>query len=430
MKPLRIVPLLFLTVFVFLPWVIVIHANGQETDPAAKATELHGQWKKEKDLVHRNELADQVIRASYYGDKPEYVEDIARDGEPQRLLTAFPKPGEVRLQAITRLAGVNYQAGNYPASPVIRRITEDRIEVWTTKEGWLLDAEGRIKNHVVVPRRDGTGREWFGAFLPDGRWITTDIWEMDKTVTGYSADGKWLWEIKGAQIFPPGKDDETQSLIGWARSDRDGEGWIVSVGSEGGRGYAWIDGSNPAHIKRDVNPWKLAYPRALGSRGYYCFLSVPNDEFDFELHRAATFHGVDSSFPSYGLPNRSVQLPSDGTFGFWPDSMQTYIESDGWTTSTEGAQHRTWFFDKKGRYQGEIVAAYLADADNNRDLLFLTPDQMVLQLTPNLKVKKTRRFVWKEGDKSAQPIFLQEDLRIGIFTQPKGLKNEVVLARW
>ena len=121
-------------------------------------------------------------------------------------------------------------SGQTPACGTVwRRITKDRFEVWTPKTGKLFDASGKLVATVKVPRGDGWGREWYGAFLPDGCWVTTDLNERDDRLTMFSAKGKRMWSIKGATLIPQKTDDDSYRslpLIAWARAAKDGKSWV------------------------------------------------------------------------------------------------------------------------------------------------------------------------------------------------------------
>src|SRR5262249_50849359 len=107
-----------------------------------------------------------------------------------------------------------------------RRITKNAFEIWTDKEGWLFDGHGKLLNHAPVPRRDGHGLEWCGAFLPDGQWVTTDLWSYDKSLYLFSKEGKFVRDLAMKEILPL---EQGEGIIGWARSDKEGNGWIFAV---------------------------------------------------------------------------------------------------------------------------------------------------------------------------------------------------------
>ena len=92
-------------------------------------------------------------------------------GEPKEI--KIPADSHtVSLKALRTLPYEERPFFNGDPSWVVRRMTRARFELWTSKRGWLFDRSGKVLSEAVPPRRDGEGREWYGAFLPDGRWVT------------------------------------------------------------------------------------------------------------------------------------------------------------------------------------------------------------------------------------------------------------------
>ena len=96
----------------------------------------------------------------------EMADEIARQGAPKHELTLPASTNTVTLQPLRVLKSAHQSEDTYPTiSPVFRKISPARLEAWDPKDGWLFNARGKLLVHVDVPRRDGTGREWYGAFL-------------------------------------------------------------------------------------------------------------------------------------------------------------------------------------------------------------------------------------------------------------------------
>jgi hypothetical protein len=179
---------------------------------------------------------------------------FAEDPAPVDVLTAA-YPGAIKLPDTIKEIAIS-ELFEFSATPaeaqdrapyVVRRMTKTHFEVWTPKHGWLFDRTGKVINQAAPPRRDGDGRHWYGAFLPDGRWVTTDLWSVDRTLTFFSAKGQWLRERSSVQLAPVKKTDtpllrsgEFSDIIAWARCDREGRGWIASVGTENGRAIVFV----------------------------------------------------------------------------------------------------------------------------------------------------------------------------------------------
>ncbi len=215
---------------------------------------------------------------------------------------------------------------------VFRRMTKAHFEAWTPKHGWLFNAKGQIVNEAIPPRRDGIGRGWHGAFLSDGRWITTDLWEMDKTLSFFSRSGKLVKEIKAANLAPvkPGKDEWVNNLIGWARCDQHGEGWVVSVGDGPGRARVFVEPNGRTRLLEDENaPWKLCFPRDVEPKGMYTSLARPSDDYTRKIWFEVPGHGAWSGYPTYhwtGKDDDAKVIPeNDNNFGFLPGSHDVFI---------------------------------------------------------------------------------------------------------
>lgn len=314
---------------------------------------------------------------------------------------------------------------------VWRRITKDRFEIWTPKEGKLYDATGKKLAEAEVRRGDGWGREWYGAFLPDGRWITTDIDERDDTVTAFSARGKRLWAVKGAKLVPHyDKIEEYHSslpLIAWARSDKNGKGWIVSVGSELGRGIVKL--TPDGKWTKAENPWKECFPQQLRARGMYNSRSTRGDDGVLEVTRHEDGHGIRVGWPIYQFPATAAVMIHNGSgFGVLADSRTVFIEAGCEAINSiaeERKDEKLWLFDGKGIYQhwmaGRTVGASLVSGG----LWVRLADDSAVLLDNACEVKSHRSFSTKDK-KTLIPVELHDDIGLGLFLAGE----ELVLGRW
>ena len=399
---------------------------------------LETQWRQENDPEKKRALGRELAEAAIRAEHPELVTESATNGKfaekEIKIPAAAPEKIELHeLQSFSPPPLARY--GNNPASWVIRRMTRARFELWQPLHGWLFDEHGRLLNEAKPPRRDGQGREWYGAFLPDGRWVTTDLWEMDRTLSFFDRRGKWRKDLPADKIIPRTRDDyEQPSLIGWCRCDRDGKGFVVSVGANGGRGVAWVGWDGAIRVLNEPNePWKLCFPRDLEPKGSYTDLACPSDSGNATVTRAEAAHGMFVGFPEYGAPNFTVRVPDGQTFGFWPDSPNVYIVTETWTeiTNTAGEPDngppswRTWFYGSDGEFAGWIAARRLADTAKGEGMLFLAESGRVVALGKGYKIEKVEEFIGADGT-AATPQKLFPDLRIGFFQQG----DRLVLARW
>jgi hypothetical protein len=399
----------------------ILYDRNSPAEP--QVPKIYAAWKTERNARRRAAIGDQLVDAIIHEiELPQTIiaDEVARDGLPVRLIATPPAEAH-RLKPLALLPGVRAGDEAWPATPVLRRLADDRIEAWTSNEGWLFDGSGKLVTHVKVPRRDGSGREWFGAFLPDGTWITTDLWEQDEQINAFNARGKWLWEMKGTDILkqlPPSSNPEGKPLIRWARADRIGEGWVVGVGEDWSTTCALVSRTKTvAPVPDGENAWDLVYPRAMGTRGMFTDLDISSDDGDVSLSRGEAGHGVGVGWPIYRVAPGSwsrIIRGGDQRFGFWPRSQALFIEAQG---DEFLAPHRVWFYDEDGHYTGEIAGNYLGDAANKYGLLVTVPGGGVATLMPAPKgptATQTRLFTWPDGTR-AVPLALYDDLHLGFF---------------
>jgi hypothetical protein len=325
---------------------------------------------------------------------------------------------------------------------VIRRMTSDRVELWLPHKGWLFDGTGKNIATALPPRKDGVGREWYGAFLTDGRWATTDLSEMDCVLYLFGRDGRKQKEIQSWTIVPPNDvQPKKRARIAWCRADRSGKAYVVGVGGDGGRGVAWVSPNGPHRIlKKNDEPWQLCYPRDLQAKGLYVCLFVPSEDGQVWLRREEPGHGPFVGFPTFHwdtVPMRNfdyttynqggVMIPEGGRFGFWPGSHSSFVTvaqpAMRQTSPTSAAD--TWFFDPNGYFVARIAAEQLADGTSEGSMLFSTPSHGLVMLDRNLRVTDVAQFQWPDGE-TAFPYKIFADLRIGFFNRDEHL----VLARW
>jgi len=381
-----------------------------QAQAAKRTSDLHAAWLAEKDSTKRGAVADDLISAAMDSNDSEVIAEVVRGGPGhERFLSVPQEQREIRLEPLTVLTGA--KAVDNPS-----QYEHDQSTLFRRK---LLE-------HVRVPRRDGDGGPWKGAFLPSGKWLTTDLWNDDRQLNCFSPGGKWLWELTGEEIHPP-----ERQPIHWARSDKWGRGWVVSVGQDDDF-EAWISPDGKARAVPGNNPWALTYPRAMQAKGVFCELRLPSDDGKAMLFQNSASHGNGIDYPTYHWDGwgQNLRVPfGDAYFGFWPGSQATWMEGDQvtWLSGTSSSNVRKiWFFDAQGNYRAELAAGWLGDAADGKSLLFCDGEDRVIEVTPALAVT-ARQFCWASGRK-ARPLAIYDELRLGFFTDPK--TGWVILARW
>jgi len=337
---------------------------------------------------------------------------------------------EVSIQAREPVSQKMKEDDNgYPT--IWRRITRNRFEIWTPKVGKLFDDHGRQVAEATVHRGDGHGREWYGAFLPDGRWITTDIEDYDRELTMFSAKGKRQWTIKGSVLIPAEEGSAATPLIAWARSNQTGDAWIVSVGSEKGRGQVKV--TPDGHATRIESPWKECLPQQLGPRRMYTGNSTgkttQSDDGALSIVRHEAGHGMYVGMPNYEFPNEvSVRVPDGGKFGILPCAWAVFVQKCN-EYSLEAseelrAMERVWFFDSKGVYQHWINGRTLGTSELTGGLWIRMANEDCVRVDKGFKPESRQRFITKK--KALIPIELHDDIGLGLFLQDEKL----VLGTW
>lgn len=410
--------------------------DGYLAESKAKCAPLLEQWRKPENANDAG-LRDALLEAAVRSEQPEIVEEIAAGGDVAGLEIKLPSDEQkIEAQSVRTFDGIPPFPFSRRIDCVIRRMTKTRFELWTPKHGWLFDAKGNLLNEALPPRRDGIGREWHGAFLPDGHWITTDLWERDDTLTFFSSNGKLLKEIKASELAPAGPDEPwSMNLIGWARCDREGEGWVVSVGDGCGRAHVFVRPHGKPHLLENIKGpwdklWKLCYPRDLEPKGMYTFLNRPSDDYKRWIRFSCPSHGIWCGSPAYtwsGKDGDGKRIPGgDHNFGFLPRSHDVFIGASDFDNDDDGKPRRvkTWFFAGEGKCLGWVPAAYLTDSADGAATWYCTGDDSVAVLDASLKLQSRLRFLI--DGQAAKPVKVFTDLRIGFFCVNKRL----VLAGW
>lgn len=388
---------------------------------AQRAESFFEEWKKTGILSE--EFLDQVVR----GERPDLQERVLA-GDRLEEITIHPHQALEKVVVTVRdLSPVITELKESDYTTVWRRITKDRFEIWTPTSGELFDATGEKISEARVSRGDGWGREWYGAFLPDGRWVTTDLDELDNRLSFFSAKGKKLKVIKGDTLIPPRPDEQSIPLIGWARSDKQGKGWIVSIGSEEGRG--WVRVTPEGKFSRVTCPWKECFPQQLGKRGMYTSLQVMSDDGTTKVTHNEAGHGMWVGWPSYEFPSgKSLVIPDGERFGILSDNQTIYVE-DSYNDPTSSREEREgakmWFFTPDGKCLGTVPGTSVGASLKSGGLWIRLMDDSSLRVDQGKAAGARLSFI-TEDQQPLIPVELHDDIGLGLFL--KG--EELALGTW
>lgn len=369
----------------------------------------------------RRKLAPEVIEHAVPADRQDLVERLLTDDRLEETKIAFdtsPTERLVTLHDLTSLKQTTNSSG-WEVKPVWRRMTADRLEVWTPQEGKLFDASGKLLCTARVKRGDGWGREWYGAFLPDGQWVTTDLDELDKTLTFFSKEGKKLRSIKGNVLVPQktGGEDDMPSipLIAWARSNREGNAWIVWVGSEFGRGTVRVTPDGRFQVVE--SPWKECLPQQLGPRGMYTSKIVMSDDGKIRMTRSEPGHGMFVGWPTFAFPGSApddrIIVPNGYYFGILPDNRTFYVEGDDNTYGETHPASKLWFFDRTGKVTHWMSGSHVGTDLKTGELIVALSDDTTVRISADFTLGDAHSYRAQEGQLT--PVELHEDLGLGFF---------------
>ncbi|MDB6174117.1 MAG: hypothetical protein JWL59_3428 [Chthoniobacteraceae bacterium] len=392
-------------------------------------------WKAARGQERQSEAAAVKFYA-WRGERLEVIAEVIADGRLAETRVKVP----AKAKTVTVEPRREIKKGpNGTGHIVWRRITPSRFEVWNSARGYLFDAKGNLVHSAKPPRKDGYGREWLGAFLPDGHWITTELLESDGRVYIFDAKEHCTREIKAGNLLEEGATHGKPLLVPWARSTKDGDEWLVRIGSEEGLGEVLLkaDGtSRPA--KAPPSLWQRCMARQLGIRltGGITGYTNESDDGAVQMHSQQPGHGNGVGNPEYELVSATDtvalgNIPSDGRiFGFWPHSHACHVFNDQFT----------WFFDASGKYQGWVEGQRVGDAADGKLMIFRQTDGACITVSPDLHALGRQRFVLPNGHQ-LYPLELHPDIGLGVFvTKAPGEHDEltdnllgsrkVIIGRW
>lgn len=420
------------------------------------------QWRIETNSDAKAKLEALIVHQCGVFESPDIAEELVGGkplGETQLLIPAKEKPLH-----LTVLKEWDFTLDGFYQRPdeVIRRIGPKNFELWTPKRGLLFDEKGHVRAEAKVPRRDGTGREWYGAFLPHGQWITTDLWEGDDRIYIFSPESKLLRAFPTKKYTGKPKDDWSGYTVAWARADQSGTKWAAQIGLDGGwcglfiSPWGWRQKVSATLTKLHLPStasWALAQkvedPKAfvdsrnLGARGNCILLAAQSSDGKSSVEHCGHMHGSETDLPTYSM--RGVGLGWDhvipsmfhgkytgrGNFGFFPASQVVWV--GGGKDPIRANQHmggfRSWIIEPSGKAIGWLPSERVADDPDGKRMWFVDEQGRLLKVAPDGKVSEVLQPTLPGATGSEAPFahVLFPDLKLGFFYTKPG---HLVLARW
>ncbi|MCX6960383.1 MAG: hypothetical protein NTW91_08940 [Verrucomicrobia bacterium] len=430
------------------------HIWGDDALPYAQAA-LKA-WYQETDPKKKVEIGEKVLENAAIAGAPVIAQELLT-GKPLQQCE-MPVPTNELILPLLALKEWNFQSHDDRA--VIRRIGSRNFELWTPPKGWLFDDHGNVLSEVKVPRRDGTGREWYGAFLPTGEWITTDLWWGDNRIYLFSPGGKLQRAFPTKSYLR--KDDAECGIdlaVAWARADKAGTRWIAKIGPDGPSDekgllvspWGWKQRlaqlMGQMHLPTPEN-WRFVEPvtdpchrvnsRELGSRGgYLVSQSISDDEKAFVLCQKHG-HGIWIDFPMFLTKGDGVSwqhvIPksfSMENYGFFPSSKNIWVGEEKYPTRPHvGSDHsRSWIIDPDGKVLGWLPAERVGDDPDGKRMWFVDEQARLLKVAPDGTVSEVLQPTLPGATGTDAPFahVLFPDLKLGFFYTKPG---HLVLARW
>ena len=369
-----------------------------------------------------------------------FIEHLTPDPLAElRLVSPAPKKLRVtRLQSFrARSRGAEDTEEGSPW--VARRLGPRRFELWRPFQGWLFDAQGRVVSKADPDReeKDARGREWYGAFWPDGGWVTTENEVFDGRLYFYDKEGRRQRTSPTERLLT---EHHLRALIGWCRAVADGQSMLLKIGSEDGIQTVRLNRDGTTRDASAANWWALCYPGDLEPKGFYIDLFC-RSQTGLEAREGSAGHGKWVGYPHYSLGRpdaKSWVIPGGETFGFAPGTNRLWIETDAALPSgkpalpaTEekpeveaenwaGTERRALFFSEKGKLtswaEGSVrgvdgTRLWLADAMRRITVVDCAQSPVAV-----------RAVILADGEGApCRPFRLYPDLRLGFFIEGDGL---------
>jgi hypothetical protein len=455
-----------------------LHAEEVMSDEfrASISNALAG-WHAETNAEAKATLGESIVHQCGIAGMPGVVEELV-GGKPlgETMIMTPTNEGSLPLTVLKEW-DIPLKGSYQMPEEVIRRLGTNNFELWTPKQGWLFDDKGKVLAEAKVPRRDGTGREWYGAFLPEGQWITTDLWGSDGRLYIFSPDNRLLRAFPARKYTGKGKRGGGYT-VAWARADQKGTKWVAQIGLDGGwcglsvSPWGWWQHLSSMLEKRHLaapSSWDLAQkvddPKALvdqrdlGSRGNGILLTAQSSDERGSLEYRGRMHGAEVQLPRYSMRSpvggwdRVIpgifqgKYTGRGNFGFFPNSQVAWVggSKDPIRPNESRGGFRSWLMEPSGKALGWLPAERLCDDENGKRMWFvngqggLDPEGKrmwfvdgqgrLLKVAPDGVISQVLRptLPGATGEDAPFAHVLYPDLNLGFFYTKPG---HLVLARW
>jgi hypothetical protein len=420
------------------------------------------QWRAETNAEAKAKIEELIVHQCGVFDSPEVVEELV-GGKPLGE-TRIVLPVKEESLPLTALKEWDFTLNGFYQMPdeVIRRIGPKNFELWTPKRGWLFDEKGHVLGEAKVPRRDGTGREWYGAFLPSGEWITTDLWGEDGRLYIFSPENKLFRAFPTKKYTGKAEYDWRGYTVAWARADETGRQWAAQIGLDGGwcglliSPWDWQSRLSAALEKMHIpspSSWVLARKvedpkafvdrRELGSRGNCILLTAQSSDGKSSVEHCGHSHGSETELPTYSMRGAGVgwnhvipvmfhgKYTGRGSFGFFPASQAVWIGGgkDPIRPNQQMGGFRTWIIEPSGKVLGWLPAERVGDDPDGKRMWFVDEQARLLKVAPDGTVSEVLQPTLPGATGPDAPFahVLFPDLKLGFFYTKPG---HLVLARW
>jgi len=419
-------------------------------------------WHEEADPKKKGEIRQQVLELAIKAQDMDIGEELFAGKSVAQA--ELPVPTNAVALPLTTIKewDLPQDRWNSRYACAIRRIGPKNFELWTSKRGWLFNEKGTSLAEAKVPRRDGTGRHWYGAFLQDGQWITTDLWDFDGRVYIYSPNNKLLSSFS---LMKYSKDPDDAGIpshysTDWTIADCDQRHWIIHILAAGcdrtnlrvsewgwrpkigrwlTRHHLWVPDSSWLPVEK-ISSLKTSVDfRNLGSRFALCGATADSDDGLARISWDEPGHGPGVGWPDYSMNasshrwNSCIPCKDTDNLGFFPGSLTTWVGGNKYPVPPgrwyREESFRSWIIDPDGKVLGWLPAERVGDDPDGKRMWFVDEQGRLLKVAQNGAVSEVLQPTLPGATGNDAPFahVLFPDLKLGFFYTKPG---HLVLARW